>query len=152
MISKKAKGSEPSFVARIKKYANALIGGGDLLKEADQYSLEALNKLLWVPSVKGTRGTVLLELGKIEEAIPLLRETMQKHENFGNKAQNACWLAIAEIRRGDRIAGQKYLEEARKFDPACFLINRVQNVLDTTAIHFAVAVCVCRDYPVSSRT
>jgi membrane-associated protease RseP (regulator of RpoE activity) len=113
-------------------YTNALIGGGDLLKEADQYSLEALNKLSWIPSVKGTRGTVLLELGKIEEAIPLLSETMQKHDNFGNKAQNACWLAIAEIRRGDRIGGKKYLEEARKFDSTCFLINRAQNVLDST--------------------
>jgi len=111
-------------------YTDALIGGPELLMEADHYSVEAMTNLSWMPSIKGTRGTVLLELGKIDEAVPLLRETMQTHDVPNNKAQNACWLAIAETRRGNLSAGRKYLDEARKFDSTCFLIERAQKVLD----------------------
>jgi predicted negative regulator of RcsB-dependent stress response len=113
-------------------YTNALIGGSDLLMEADRYSMEALTSLSWMPSIKGTRGTVLVELGKLDEAMPLLREAMQTHDVPSNKAENACWLAIAETRLGNLNAGRKYLDEARKFDSACFLIERAQNVLDGT--------------------
>jgi len=111
-------------------YTDALIGGPELLMEADRYSLEAMTNLSWMPSIKGTRGTVLLELGKIDEAVSLLHETMQTHDNLINKAENACWLAIAETRRGNPNAGRKYLDEARKFDSTCFLLERAQNILD----------------------
>ena len=111
-------------------YTDALIGGPELLMEADRYSVEALTNLSWMPSIKGTRGTVLLELGKLDEALPLLREAMLTHDIPNNKAQNACWLAIAETRRGNLKAGRKYLDEARKFDSACFLLERAQNILD----------------------
>ena len=83
-------------------YADALIGGPELLAEADRYSVEAMKNLSWMPSIKGTRGTVLSELGKLDEAVPLLREVMLAHEVPHNRAQNACLLAIAEARRLDR--------------------------------------------------
>ena len=111
-------------------YADALIGGTERLEEADRFSMEAMKNLSWMPSIKGTRGTVLLELGKHDEALPLLRQAMQTHDVLNNKAQNACWLALAEIRRGDLHAGQKYLDEARKLDSSCFLIGRTQKILD----------------------
>jgi tetratricopeptide (TPR) repeat protein len=111
-------------------YTDALIGGPELLIEADRYSLEALAILSWHPAFKGTRGTVLLGLGKVDEAMPLLREAMQMHENPSNQAQNACWLAIAEARRGHPEAGRKYLAGARKLDPTCFLLEDAQTILD----------------------
>jgi hypothetical protein len=111
-------------------YTDALLGGPELLMEADRYSVEAMTNLSWMPSVKGTRGTVLLELGKLDEAVPLLRETMLMHDIPNNKAQNACLLAMAETRRGNLNAGRKYLDEARKFDSTCFLLERAQNSLD----------------------
>jgi tetratricopeptide (TPR) repeat protein len=113
-------------------YADALVGGPELLAEADRYSAEAMKTLSWVPSIKGTRGTVLSELGKLDEAVPLLREVMLTHDDPHNRAQNACLLAIAEARRGDLVAARRYLEEARKFDPKCFLLERAQNFLDGT--------------------
>ncbi|MGO8836693.1 MAG: hypothetical protein ACLQAH_11950 [Limisphaerales bacterium] len=111
-------------------YTDALIGGPEFLAEADRYSVEAMTNLSWMPSIKGTRGTVLSELGKFDEAMPLLREAIQTHDIPNNKAQNACWLAIAETRRGNLTTGRKYLDEARKFDSTCFLIERAQKVLD----------------------
>jgi hypothetical protein len=111
-------------------YTNALIGGAELLSEADRYSAEALTNLSWLPSIKGTRGTVLMELGKLDEAVELLRVAMLTHDLPPNKAQNACLLAIAEARRGDLNAGRKYLDEARKLNPTCFLLSRAENVLN----------------------
>jgi tetratricopeptide (TPR) repeat protein len=113
-------------------YADALIGGPELLAEADRYSAEAIKNLSWMPSIKGTRGIVLSELGKLDEAVPLLREAMRTHEVPRNQAQNACLLAIAEARRGDLNLARRYLEEARNFDPACFLLERAQKLLDGT--------------------
>ena len=111
-------------------YTNSLIGTPELMPEADRYSAEALAQLSWMPSIKGTRGSVLLELGRIDEALPFLREAMQTHDVPNNKAQNACWLAIAEIRNGNPEAGRKYLTMAREFDSTCFLLERTQKVLD----------------------
>jgi tetratricopeptide (TPR) repeat protein len=112
-------------------YADALIGGPELLTEADQYSDEAMKNLSWVPSIRGTRGTVLSELGRLDEAIPLLQEAMLTHDVGHNRAQNACLLAIAEARRGDLNAAQRYLEEARRQDSTCFLLERTKTFLET---------------------
>jgi Tfp pilus assembly protein PilF len=112
-------------------YADALIGGPELLVEADRYSDEAMKNLSWMPSIKGTRGTVLSELGRLDEAIPLLKEAMLTHEVGHNQAQNACLLAIAEARRGDLNAAQRYLEEACRQDSTCFLLERARIFLQT---------------------
>jgi hypothetical protein len=112
-------------------YADALLGGPELLAEADQYSEEAMKNLSWMPSIKGTRGTVLSELGRLDEAIPLLQEAMLTHDVGHNRAQNACLLAIAETRRGDLNAAQRYLEEARRQDATCFLLERARIFLET---------------------
>ena len=110
-------------------YVNAVLATSELLVEADNYSEQAMKTLAWHPSIRGTRGAVLLELGKFEEAMPLLRQAMQEHETRNNKAQNACWLAIAEAKRGNLGAGKKLLDEARTLDSTCFLLDRAETVL-----------------------
>jgi tetratricopeptide (TPR) repeat protein len=112
-------------------YTDAVIGRAELMPEADKYSEEALQILSWTPFTKGTRGTVLLELGRPAEAIPYLLEAMQENDVPLNKAQSACWLAIAEARQGNLNSAQKYLEQARKFDPTCFLLERALKALAT---------------------
>lgn len=82
-------------------YTNVLIGGSELLAEADRFSVEAMTHLSWIPSIKGTRGVVLLELGQRDEAISLLRDAMQRQDVPNGKAQDACWLAIAETQVGN---------------------------------------------------
>ena len=47
-------------------YVDALLGGSELLAEADRYSQEAMSLIGWLAAVKGTRGTTMLESGKIE--------------------------------------------------------------------------------------
>ena len=111
-------------------YIDALLGGAELLAEADRYSQEALAGLGWVPAVKGTRGAVLLQLDRAEEAIPLLRESMEQTNEASGKAQNACWISMAETRRGHLTESRKYLDEAERLMPDCMLLERAAAVLE----------------------
>ena len=78
-------------------YADALIGDPALLPEADAYSKEAYNAISWVPSIVGTRGTVLVALGQFEEGIRFLKESFEKATSPRSKAENACHLAMAQV-------------------------------------------------------
>jgi len=110
-------------------YADVLAGDADLLHEADRYSEEAMKNLGWLAPVKGTRGCVLLELGRIEQAIPLLLEAMRENDLASSKALNACSLAIAEARRGACAEAKKFIEEARRLNPSCFLLPRAEEAV-----------------------
>jgi tetratricopeptide (TPR) repeat protein len=110
-------------------YANALLGGVDLLKEADAFSHEAMTAMSWMPAVRGTRGTVLVAMGRLEEALPLLHDSMSQAEIPSHKAQNACFIAEAECRRGNFDVARTYLEEARKLEPKCSLLSRAERTL-----------------------
>jgi len=109
-------------------YTDALIGG-ELLDEADRYSCEALASLGWMSAVRGTRGAVLVALGRLDEGIDLLRDSMREAERPGDKALDACFLAIGEARRGNRTAAESFLEEARRLDRSCPLLERAEGVL-----------------------
>jgi membrane-associated protease RseP (regulator of RpoE activity) len=115
-------------------YTNALLGGDDLLKEADALSQEAMTAMSWMPAIRGTRGTVLVAIGQFEEALPLLHDSMSQSEIANHKAQNACMIAEAECRRGNLDVARAYLEEGRKLDPKCSLLSRAETILRETTI------------------
>ena len=113
-------------------YLNALIRDPALLPEADQFSSEALQHLPWVPAVTGTRGTVLVELGRLDEGIALLKKSMAAHAEKQGKALNACHIAIGELRRGDLDAARAHFAIALTLDPHCFLLQEVELQLKTS--------------------
>lgn len=104
-------------------YLDALMRNPEWLSEADRLSAEALRQLPWEPSIIGTRGTVLLELNRLEEGIALLKRALAKHQTPAGKAANAYHLADGEARRGNVEASRRYLELARKTDPHHFLME-----------------------------
>lgn len=112
-------------------YADALLDRADLLPEAESYSEKAMAVLAWHPSIKGTRGTVLVQLGRVEEGIELLNAALAGHDNVQNKAENACILAMTEAKRGNDAASRQYLEEARRWDSSCYLLERASTFLAT---------------------
>lgn len=87
----------------------------------------------WMPAIKGTRGTTLLELGRTEEALRLLRDSMEQHDDPAGKAENACFIAIGEATLGNFVQSRRYLEEARKLAPKCFLLERAEAALAVRA-------------------
>jgi len=105
---------------------DVLIGGKELLNEADEYSDYALKILPWTAGIKGTRGMVLVERGDLLNAIPLLEGSLREAEEPWGRAQSACFLAIAEARRGNHEKASSYLQLARELHPECFLMARAE--------------------------
>ena len=120
-------------------YADALLGGEDRLEEADQYSKEAMEAIGWMAAVRGTRGTVLLMLGRHDEARPLLLAAMNEADTIGNKASNACMLAMLEGQVGNAEAARQYLALAKEVAPACHLLARAQAEVSRTATGLVVS-------------
>ena len=83
----------------------------------------------WFPFV-GTRGTVLVEMGQLQEGVKLLKEAFEKHTVGYNKALNACYLAIAYFRMGDRQQAVNYLKLAVQLDSECSLLERAEAELN----------------------
>lgn len=110
--------------------ADLLSGGGDLLGEADRYSAQAYRNIPWVPGVTVTRGEVLVELGRVDEGLALLRETITKQTDPELKADIAAYMAIGENRRGNFERALRYLDTTRTLDPQCRLLNRVMAELN----------------------
>jgi tetratricopeptide (TPR) repeat protein len=107
-------------------YVNALSNDASLLPEADQLSADAFACLPWIPAIVGTRGTVLVEMGRFEEGIALLKKSMSMHSDKNGKALNACHAAVGEFRRGNAAEARKFLSAARTLDPKCILLARVE--------------------------
>ncbi len=104
-------------------YADVLIRNPDLWPEADRYSEEAIRQIGWETSVIGTRGAVLIETGRVEEGIRLLRQALAHNKEDSGKASDAFHLAVAEQRRGNEAESRRYLALTRKYDPNFYLLD-----------------------------
>jgi Tfp pilus assembly protein PilF len=121
-------------------YADALSENPAWLAEADAYSRDALTMLPWLSSVVGTRGTVLVALGKYDEGLPLLRKSMEEAHLPRSKAENACHIAIALARTGKFDEAQKYLQLARQLDSKCPMLARAERALPPALPHLEGSV------------
>lgn len=106
-------------------YADILIGEHSLLEEADKCSGQAYQSCSWVAAIQGTRGMVLIERGKLNEGILLLKKAIEGSENPRDKAINAAYIAIGEKRRGNKVLAQQYFETASCLDSECILLEKV---------------------------
>jgi tetratricopeptide (TPR) repeat protein len=110
-------------------YTEYLIGQRHMLEEADRFSAEAVAQIGWQPAFLGTRGSVLVALGRHEEGLPLLRRSFAANTDDHGKALNACSIAEALMQRGDREGALEMAATARRLDPDCVLLDRVQTAI-----------------------
>ncbi|MDB6066724.1 MAG: hypothetical protein JWR26_2932 [Pedosphaera sp.] len=108
-------------------WSDLMIGRADLAAEADEYSRKAIERMPLEPAVQGTRGAVLVELGRIEEDVALLNQCLAKTEDKNSKALLNCSLAIAERKRGNSAGAELFLETARSLDASCLLLKRAES-------------------------
>jgi hypothetical protein len=115
-------------------WADLMIGKPELLAEADYFSRLALAIVPWQLAIMGTRGSVLIELGRFDEGIELLDQAFDEDTTKKNKALNACYRALAMARKSDQVEAARLLAEACNLDADCPLISRVERELAERAV------------------
>jgi hypothetical protein len=90
-----------------------ILGDPTLRPRLDRWSLRALQLGPHVPTLRGSRGAVLVELGRCKEGQALLAGFAAAEGSF-DALMNQVYLARAEHALGDRAAAVRCAEAARK--------------------------------------
>lgn len=111
-------------------WVDAVTAPNDRLDEADRLSQEALQTLGFVPALKGTRGAVLVALGRHNEAVPLLRDalrvTSDEELHPMARASYAGALVLALVAQGRLVEAGELLPAARGYNRRSPLLGRVE--------------------------
>ena len=98
-------------------WADLKLATPERLDEADRLSSEAISAWHWIPECNGTRGCVLVRLGRFDEALPLLR-LASRHGPQKSRALNLGYLAVAMSKLGNEFEAVRQLKLAKQLDPA----------------------------------
>jgi len=97
--------------------------------EMDQLSQELIEANPNNISVKGTRGSILIDIGRIEEGKTMLIEVLNKTESLFDKSYANSFLALAEKQQGNLELARDYAERSARMDPDCLVLKRVSDLL-----------------------
>jgi hypothetical protein len=111
-------------------WADVMLEDPALLAEADRFSEEALAVLPKHPALRGTRGAVLVAMGRPGEAVPHLRYAKANQASPRSKGYNAAWLALARAALGDPRQARAELEEATRLNAESVATRRARRVVD----------------------
>ncbi|MFT4692194.1 MAG: site-2 protease family protein [Verrucomicrobiia bacterium] len=106
--------------------ANLMLDDPRLLQEADFHTRQTMRILPWEAEFKATRGHVLIQLGDHDEGVELLRSALADTSEPTALAEIHCQLALGEFLRDNPNVASEELSSARRIDPKCFLISRVE--------------------------
>jgi predicted Zn-dependent protease len=125
LIEERDTGPTPSHANDL-AWADVMQDDPALLEEADRMSALAFDRR--EPGerlVHRTRGAVLLARGRLDEAQELLTYTFE-NDPKRYKAVTACLLTMVHARKAERGEAQRWLGEAREWNPECHLLARAE--------------------------
>jgi predicted Zn-dependent protease len=99
----------------------------------DELSRELLKANPESISVKGTRASVLIDLGRLEEGQAMLNEVLEKTEATIDKTYANIFLALGAKQQGKLDLSREYAEKAAKIDPTCPALKRVSDFLPSSS-------------------
>jgi hypothetical protein len=109
--------------------ATILYGWKDHLPLADAYSADLLANDPNEITFKGSRGSVLVDLGKFDEGKPLLQEVFSISKSEVDRVISAAFIAIAEHNLGHPESAANWLKEATSINPSSPATQRARGVL-----------------------
>jgi hypothetical protein len=112
-------------------WVDLMLGGEANLDEADRFSREAVSQESWHPAYQGTRGSVLIETGRVDKGLRLVRRALARADDSHVKALQACAIALGEIKNGHLEEAHAARDLARQIDPACVLLGKVNKHLES---------------------
>jgi hypothetical protein len=108
-----------------------MYGAITFLPEAEQYSEELMGYRPNEWTIKGTRGSVLVEKGHLDAGIAMLTEVVAQDPSLFDRAIAASFLALAEWKRNNRQAAAEWLQRSLEFDPKCVSARRISSILNS---------------------
>lgn len=100
-------------------WTDAMLGEPRWMSEADELSRAVLRETPRAAWANGTRGAVLVRLGKARPAIEKLVRAWELNQLPQSRAHNAAWLAAAHAQLGDPRAAREWWDRAMALDPEC---------------------------------
>jgi hypothetical protein len=107
--------------------ANAVVERKD---EIDRLSLELFSADPDNVTVAGTRGSALIDLGRVEEGKALLHHVLAKSAEVIDKTYSHVFLALAAKAEENSMLAREHAVAAEKLDPACPVLKRVADLLE----------------------
>lgn len=104
-------------------------GRTEMFTEADAWTNEAFRYAPNAITLKGTRGGVLIELGRIDEGIALLHEVIKRSECPSDQAFGTAYLAKAYAAKGDREESTRWMAKAQAINANHPLVKRISGEL-----------------------
>jgi hypothetical protein len=105
----------------------------DLLREAEAWVGEALTASPHAITLNGTRGSILVELGRFDEAIQVLERVAAVSEERTDRGISAAYLAKAYSAKGDRAGSAEWLAQANRLLPEHIVVKRIVAQLTLSA-------------------
>lgn len=114
-------------------WADFRIRRDELRDEADTHSAAAHARFPQAPSILGTRGAVLVWLGRAAEAAPLLERAYALSSEPLARAVNACCLVLAAASQGRLEAARRWLARARENHSESELLPEAEAAVEALA-------------------
>ena len=111
-------------------YFSAVLGDEQRFAKANLYSKEALQAHETASAMIGTRGSVLVRLGEIEEGMNYLKRSIKGNSNKISRGENLGWIALAHYKLGNLDEAAKHLQEAKALYANSPLIAEVEGYLN----------------------
>jgi tetratricopeptide (TPR) repeat protein len=124
-----AKCVHPRQIAFLKNniaFAEVVVGDPASLVEADAFSAAAFAAHPELTPFVGTRGAVLVRLGRAAEGLPLLERAAAAPTPNRSQAYNRASLASALAMLGRTAEARRELDDARRMNPACELLDAAE--------------------------
>lgn len=102
-------------------------GHSDYLPDADAWSAAAL-ALKPLATLKGTRGSILVELGRLEEAESLLRQCLTESSNPTDQGISKFYLALIAHAHGESKVAKRLAWEAWNAFPDPMIYRRINQM------------------------
>jgi tetratricopeptide (TPR) repeat protein len=120
-------------------WTNLQLNDDRLLSEADGLSELVVRELPRTAWANGTRGAVLVQLGRAAEGRRHLKAAFDHNRDPQTRAHNAAWLAVAVAKLGNATQAGEWLALAERLDPKCSSLPRARAALE------AASECGLRD-------
>ena len=101
----------------------------ELLDDAMDCIGRALIEAPEMITLKGTKASLLVEKGRLDEGMSMLEEVLAKTESDNDRAICKYYMALAYRRKGEVNRAHEWLRDAQKFAPQCLVRQRISQEL-----------------------